>query len=156
MAREHVMCHIIVCLLRSIIPVNDFHQYKCFHKTQFITKLWSISWSQEQAARVCGHHMEGSIYALGGAGAICPDDFSDKPCLMCYSAKANSHLPSCGARKTLKKLCLIEISLPWLFISCIFNSQRVYMTVQSSLIPGPHLFCVFFCYVKICNQCCIL
>lgn len=69
--------------------------------------------------------------------------------LMCHSAKVNSHLLLHGARKTLKKLCLIEISLPWLFVSFIFNSQRIYMTTQSSLIPDPHFFFgLFFCHAK--------
>lgn len=120
-------------------------------KFNFITKLWSIFWPQEQAARACGHHMEKVmyVYVLGSAGAVCPDGFSDKPGLMCHSAKVNSHLLSCGARRTLRKLCLIEISVPCLFISCIFNSQKIYMTVQSSLMPDPYF---FFCFLPCKNM----
>lgn len=122
----------------------------------FITKPWSISWSES------GCHMEGSMHMLGSVGPVCPSCFSIKPGLMCYSAKVNSHLASYGARKTLKKLCLIVISLlwlfmfQWLFISWILNSQRTYMTAQSSQIADLHFFCLFFCHVKIYNQCCIL
>lgn len=111
---------------------------------------------QKNRLSVCGCHMEGSMHRLGSVGAVCPGCFSDKPGLMCHSAKVNSHLVSRGARKTLKKLCLIVISLLQLFISSIFNSQRTYMTVQSSQIADLHFFCLFFCHVQIYNQCCIL
>lgn len=56
------------------------------------------------------------MHMLGSVGPVCPGCFSIKPGLMCYSAKVNSHLASYGARKTLKKLCLIVISLLWLFM----------------------------------------
>lgn len=62
---------------------------------------------------------------------------------VCRSAKVNSHLLSRGARRTFKKLRLTEISVLWLFISCIFNLQKLYMTVQSSLMPDPHFFVSF-------------
>lgn len=76
------------------------------------------------------------MYVLGSAGSVYPDCYTDKPGLMCHSAKVGSHLLSCGARRTHKKPCLIEIPVPCLFISRIL--QTIYMTVQSFLMPDPH------------------
>lgn len=88
--------------------------------------------------------------------------------LMSHSAKVNSviifYLLSSGAREMVKKSCFVEIFSLWLFISCIFELQRMPMTFHSCLIPVPLLFSFFlshrnmksmlhFIVKKLCGLC---